>query len=653
LESAKLPVAVKGEPSGGIGKPWKVTVPAAGLVVALAVGGYFYFHRTPKLTDKDAIVLADFTNTTGDPVFDGTLRQGLSVQLEQSPFLNLVPDEQIQETLQMMKQSPDARITPQIAREVCQRTSSAAVLDGSIAQFGTQYSLILRAVNCSNGETLASTEAQAINKNHVLEALGKASSDIRKNLGESLTTLRKFDTPLVQVTTPSLEALQGFSLAYKASAGKGDFASAIPLYQQAVKLDPNFAIAYAVLGLMYSNLGENTLATENLRKAFELRASVSEREKLWIEAHYNELVTGDLERAQPIYEALVQTYSRDWSLRNDLGVVCRELGQYDKALKLFREALPLYPESGLIYSNVVRTYMMLNRLEEARATVEEAQSKNLDSTRVLYGLAFLQNNTVGMEQLVAHAAGKPGLEDALLGYEADTAAFSGRLEKAREFSRQAVVSAERSRQKEAAAGYEAGAALREVLFGNQGEARQHVAFALRLSTGQDVQYAAALALALAGDAARAQALADDLSKRFPEDTIVRFNYLPTLHAQLALRHNDNSKAIEALQAAAPYEFGSVGAGTLYPAYFRGLAYLAAHRGSEAASEFQKVLDNRGLVLNKPIGALAHLQLGRAYATSGDTAKARAAYQDFLTLWKDADPDIPILKQAKAEYAKLQ
>jgi eukaryotic-like serine/threonine-protein kinase len=651
-ESARLPAA-SGVASSHLGMLWKVLIAVALVIVVIGVSLHWRDRPSTKLTKKDTIVLADFTNTTGDPVFDGALRQGLSVQLEQSPFLNLVPDGQIQETLQMMKQSPDARLTPQIAREICQRTSSAAVLDGSIAQIGTQYSLILKAENCSNGETLASTEAQAINKNHVLEALGKASSDIRKNLGESLTTLRKFDTPLVQVTTPSLEALQAFSLAYKASAGKGDFASAIPLYQQAVKLDPNFAIAYAVLGLMYSNLGEKTLATENLRKAFELRASVSEREKLWIEAHYNELVTGDLERAQPIYEALVQTYSRDWSLRNDLGEMCIELGQYDRALKLFREALPLYPESGLIYGNIVSTYMMLNRFEEARATVEEAKAKNLDSTRVLYGLAFLQNNTLEMEQLVAHAAGKPGLEEAMLGYEADTAAYSGRLEKARKLSRQAVVSAERAQEKEAAAGYGADAALREVLFGDQGEARQRVASALRLSTGQDVQYAAALALALARDAAGAQVLADDLGKRFPEDTIVQFNYLPTLHAQLALLYNDNSKAIEALQAAAPYELGSVGTTTLYPAYVRGLAYLAAHRSSEAASEFQKILDHRGIVLNEPIGALAHVQIGRAYAMQGDTAKAKAAYRDFLALWKNADPDIPILKQAKAEYAKLE
>ena len=658
LESARLPLAKKGELSGGIGKLWRVIVPATMVLAVLAVGAYFYLHRSPKLTDKDTIVLADFTNTTGDPVFDGTLRQGLAVQLEQSPFLTLVSEQQVQQTLRMMKQPSDARLTPEIAQEICQRTNSAAVLLGSVAQIGTQYSLILKAMNCSNGESLTSTEAQANDKSHILEALGNASSEIRKKLGESLVTVHKFDTPLTQSTTSSLEALQAYSLGYKALTGRGDFATTIPMFRQAIKLDPNFAMAYVRLGASYWNLGESTLATENTRKGFNLRASASDRERLWIESHYYLLVTGDLEKAQRVFEVLVQTYPRDWEARNELGFVYGARGKYDQALAELREARRLYPESGLTYFNLAGTYIAMNRLEEARATAAEAKVKNLDSPFlpvIFYQLAFLQNDVAGMEQQVAFGEGKPVLEDALLGFEANTAAYSGRLEKARALSRQAIAVAEQAEEKETAAAYEAGAALREALFGNKREARQLAASALRLSTGRDVQYVAAVALVLAGDVARARALADDLGTRFPEDTIVQFNYLPTLHAQLALSRNQASNAIDVLQAAGPYELSAVVAIPLplCPAYVRGLAYQAAHRNRDAVSEFQKIVDHRGLVWNSPIGPLAHFQMSRAYAMQGDTAKARAAYQDFFTLWKDADPDIPILKQAKTEYAKLQ
>jgi eukaryotic-like serine/threonine-protein kinase len=626
------------------------------VVVIVAAGSYFYFHRTPKLTDKDTIVLADFTNTTGDAVFDGTLRQGLSVQLEQSPFLSIISDQQIQQTLQMMNQKPEAKLTPDIARELCQRTASAAVLDGSIAQIGTQYLLTLKAVNCSSGESLASTEAQASDKNHVLDALGKMASEIRDKLGESLTTVQKFDTPLVQATTPSLEALQAYSTAYQAAIGQGDFTTARHLFQQAIKLDPNFAMAYLGLGLSSGAVGDTALASENIRKAFGLRAGVSEREKLWIESEYQNLI-GNRERSEQVFEVWAHTYPRDWVPRHELGFVYLELGQYDKALAEFREALRLYPESGLIYDSLVLTYTRLNRLEEARATAEEAKTKHIDSPELrvsLYTLAFLQNDGAGMEHQVAFGAGKPGLEEWLLAGEAETAAYFGQLEKARNFSRQAVASAERTDENAAAAGYEVNAALREALFGNEREARQRATAALRLFTGQHVRYGTGLALSIAGDATRAQALADDLNKRFPDDTIVQFNYLPTLHAQLALSRNDARKAVETLQAATPYEMGSVGGILpLCPAYVRGLAYLVAHQGGEAAAEFQKILDHRGIVLNEPIGVLAHLGLAHAYVLQGDTAKAKAAYQDFLTLWKDADPDIPILIAAKAEYAKLQ
>ncbi len=635
---------------------WPAVTGATILVLGLVAGGWFFFSRkTHALTDKDTIVLADFTNTTDDSVFDGTLRQGLSVQLEQSPFLSIIPDQQTQQTLQMMGQKPDAKLTPEIARELCQRTSSAAVLDGSIAQIGTQYLLTIKAVNCLSGESLASTEVQASDKNHVLDALGKTASEIRNKLGESLSTVQKFDTPLEQATTPSLEALQAYSLGRKASAGS-EWAKAVLFFQRAIRLDPNFAIAYARLGTCYTNLGETTLGAENTRKGYELRDRVSERERFYIESHYYENVTGNLQKARQGNELWTQTYPRDWSPLPPLYGIYSVLGQYEKSLAEARESMRLNPANGLSYSSLVGAYISLNRLEEARATAQEAQAKKFDSPdlhTLLYLLAFLQNDAAGMAQQVAWAAGKPGVEDVLLGNEADTAAYSGRLGEAREFSGRAVASAERAEEKEVAAGYEAEAALREALFGNPAEARQRAAAALALSNGRDVQDGAALALALAGDSARAQALADDLGERFPEGTVVQFNYLPTLRALLALNHSDASKAIEALQVASPYELGSVSYSALYPVNIRGQAYLGGHQGREAAAEFQKILDHRGIVLNEPIGALAHLQIGRAYAMQGDIAKAKAAYQDFFALWKDADPDIPILIAAKSEYAKLQ
>jgi eukaryotic-like serine/threonine-protein kinase len=641
------------------GVRWKVIVPATIAVVVLAAGSYFYFHRAPKLTDKDTIVLSDFTNTAGDPVFDGTLRQGLTVQLEQSPFLSLLSERRTQQTLRMMGQPADARLTPEIARELCQRTESAVVLDGSIASLGSQYVLGLKAGNCRTGDALAEEQVTADGKERVLKALGEAAVKLRGRLGESLTTMQKFDTPVEQASTPSLEALQAFSLGWKTRVGKGDDAAAVPLLQRAIRLDPNFAMAYAALGTSYYNLGEARLGAENTKKAYELRERVSEREKFYIESHYHSIVTGDLEKARRAYELWAQTYPRDWVPPDNLGGIYRMLGQYDKRLAENRETFRL-DASGVSYAYLVYPYLNLNRLDEARAIAEEAQAKKLDSPLLrgaLYLLAFLKNDAAGMAQQVAWSAGKPGIEEVLLSYEADTAAYSGRQGKAREFSHRAVASAVRSDEKETAAGYEAAAALREALFDNATEARQRAAAALALSAGRDVQYGAALAMALAGDTSRAQALADDLARRFPEDTVAQFNYLPTIRAQLALSRSDSSKAIEALQSAAPYELGSPVSGgafspALYPVYVRGESYLSANLGSEAASEFQKILDQRGVVLNEPIGALAHLGLARAYASEGDTAKSRAAYQDFLELWKDADANIPILITAKAEYAKL-
>ena len=652
VSAASSPVAAVGEHRG---IRWKVTVSAAITVVAFAIGGYFIFHRTPKLTDKDTIVLADFTNKTGDTVFDGTLRQGLSVQLEQSPFLSIISDQQIQQTLGLMGQPPDARLTPAIARELCQRTGSAAVLDGSIAQIGMQYLLTFKAVNCVTGESLASTKAQANDKSDILNALGKAASEIRNRLGESLTTVQKFDTPLQQATTPSLEALQAYSLGVKTRQVRADEVGAAPLFQQAINLDPKFAMAHAMLFESYWERGETSLAFDSIRKAFELRDRVSKREKFFIESIYHSADTGDLEKEKDTVEVWAQTFPRDVIARNRLGIIYGTFGQYDKSILALREALRLSPESGLIYCNVVDAYLSLNRFEDARSTAKQAKEKKLDSHCLqtsLYFLAFLQNDAAAMEQQVALNASTPGVEHEFLAYEANTSAYSGRLKKAREFLHRAVAFAELAQNKERAAKYEASAAWLEAHFGNSTEAVQRAVAALALSKSRYVLCTGGQVSAMVGDAARAQAIANDLAKRFPEDTEVRFGCLPTLHAQLALHSNDYARTIEVLEAAAPYELGSVDH-ALYPIFVRGEAYLAAHKGSQAAAEFQKILDHRGIVLNEHIGALAYLQIGRAYAMQGDTAKAKAAYQDFLTLWKDADPDIPILIAAKAEYAKLQ
>jgi eukaryotic-like serine/threonine-protein kinase len=462
------------------------------------------------------------------------------VQLEQSPFLNLVSEQRIQQTLRLMGQPPDTRLTPEIARDLCQRTESAAVLDGSIASLGSQYVLGLKAVNCRTGDSLAQEQVTADGKERVLKALSEAAAKLRSKLGESLSTVHKFDTPVEQATTPSLEALQAYSLGWKTKE-EADFAAAVPFFQRAIRLDPSFVMAYATLGICYATLGETSLGAENTRRAYELRERVSESEKFYIESHYYQFVTGDLERARQVYELWARTYPRDVQAPLNVGTIYSELGQYDKALEEAREALHLAPGSGKYYGNLVGAYLVLNRLGEARATAKEAQARKLDSPYLrvtLYEIAFLQNDAAGMAQQVAWSAGKAGVEDSLLVLEADTAAYFGRLRKAREVSRRAVASAERAEEKETAASFEAEAALREALFGNAAQARERVAAALRLSNGRDAQFGAALALAVAGDTDRAQGLAADLARRFLEDTVMHFNYLPTIRAQLSVNRND-------------------------------------------------------------------------------------------------------------------
>jgi DNA-binding winged helix-turn-helix (wHTH) protein/predicted Zn-dependent protease len=649
----------------GMGKRRKLIVPATVAVLALSVGGYFYLHRAPKLTDKDTIVLADFSNTTGDSVFDGTLRQGLAVQLEQSPFLSLISEERIQQVLRLMGKPADARLTPETAREICERTASAAVLDGSIASLGSQYVLGLRAEDCRTGDVLAEEQVQAPRKEDVLNALGQIASKFRTRVGESLTTVKKHDTPLAEATTPSLEALKAYSAGWKASFSTGS-AAAIPFLKRAIEIDPNFASAYAALGRMYGDIGESVLSAMNTSKAYELRDRASDQEKFFITLSYDLQVTGNLEKGQQTCALWVQAYPRAWEPHGLLsGDIYMARGKREESVEEGKIALGLDPDFSIGYANLAMSYLAIQRLDEAENTLQRASERKLeipDFFVLRYMIAFLKGDKVGMEHEAALAGERPGTDDWMSNSEGFVLAYSGHLQAAGKMSQLAADLARKTERPDTEALYEADAAVRKALVGNVSTARQRAVHALQLSKSRDVAFGAGFALALSSDSSRSQALTEDLSKRLPEDTRVQFIYAPALRALLALNHNQPSKAVELLQTAIPYELGRpsiggseflLGAGNLYSAYIRGLAYLAAHQGAEAAAEFQKILDHRGLVISDPIGSLAHLQLGRAYAVSGDKTKAKSAYQDFLTLWKDADPDVPIFKQAKAEYAKLQ
>jgi eukaryotic-like serine/threonine-protein kinase len=628
-------------------------------IVAALVGWLVFSRKAHALTDKDTIVLADFTNTTGDPVFDDALRQGLSVQLEQSPFLSIIPDQQIQQTLGLMGQPPDAKLTPAIARELCQRIGSTAVLDGSIAKFGTQYDLILKAVNCVSGDSLASTEASASDKNHVLEALGITASGIRKKLGESLGTVQKFDTPLDQATTPSLDALKAFSSGHKILFATGA-AEAIPFLKQAIELDPNFAIAYAWLGRAYRDVDQNATAAEYTRKAYELRGPTSEAEKYFILASNDIVATGNFLKAKQTCELWMQAYPRNPMPRTFLaGPIYPSFAQYENALAIAKETVGISPDSPVPYFILGFNYVNLDRLDEAKAAYKQALDHKLDHPYLhtdLYLIAFLQNDSAQMEQQASWFAGKLGSEHAMLALQADTSAYAGRLKQARDLSRQAMDSADRADLKEASAIYAARAGLREALFGQLDDARRLAAKAIQQSTDDGVRFSAALTFAYAGDDKHAQELVADLENRSPESTVTQNNFLPALKAALALNKRNASGAIEILTNPGPYDLGRCGTfgwTVLYSVYERGEAFLAAHQGAAAVAEFQKIIDHRGIVVNSPIGALAYLQISRAYAMQGDVAKAKEAYQDLLILWKDPDSDIPVLNQAKAEYARLR
>jgi eukaryotic-like serine/threonine-protein kinase len=642
-------------------RKWRVRVGvAAATMSVVAVAWLLYPRHAHALKPSDTIVLADFTNTTGDPVFDDTLKEALATELQQSPFLSILPDRTVRDTLKLMGHSPDERLTNDVAQEVCQRSGSQAVIGGSIARLGGEYVLGLNAMICPSGESLARQLERARKKEEVLDALEHASTSLRKSVGESLSTVQKFDTPLAQATTPSLEALKSYSLGLKALTEKGDTA-AIPFFKRAVDLDPNFAVAYTGLGVAYGNLRESASARENYQKAYDLRNRVTVREEYAISAYYYNDVTGEIEKANQTYELFSQAYPWNWVPHNNLGGNYASLGQWDKALAETLEANRLSPDNGIPYGNLVECYCRLNRFGEGKSTYQRALARHLDVPDLhsfRYGIAFMEGDGMEMQRQADWASNKPGLEDVLLSYQSDTAAFSGHLRSARELSQHAVDSANRAGEKETAAKRGLNAALREAEFGNIREARLRTSAALSLSSAQGPQVLAALVLARTGDTERAQKIADELQKQNPLNTKINFYWLPCIRASIEINRRNPSKAIDILNTATPFELGVPGPQPeigvlLYPAYLRGQAELLLHQGRAAADEYQKFADYRTMVINSPLAALARLGLARSYALQGDSAKAKVAYQDFLTLWKDADPDIPAFIAAKAEYAKLQ
>jgi serine/threonine protein kinase/tetratricopeptide (TPR) repeat protein len=635
---------------------WKVLASAT-LIIVAAIAGAFYFrsHQAAhRLTEKDTIVLTDFSNSTGDAIFDGTLKTALTVSLRQSPFLNVLSDSQVANTLQEMTRPAGTKLTPGLARELCQRAGSQAYIDGAIVSLGSTYVLELKAVNCRSGDMLAEEQVTAASKEKVLDALGEAASKLRGELGESLATVQKFDVPLAEATTSSLDALKAYSLNQP---------------ERAIQLDPNFAMGYWRVGDIYVALGEQGRASEYYTKAFQLRDHASERERLSITAGYYRFVTGELDKALQTYQEEVARYPRE--PYDALGGVYAEQGQYDKATEVTRQTLSLAPGFVDLYSDLANYDLALQRFDQTRQIIHEAQARKLDdaiSHNALYALAFLGADSAAMAEQQSWFAGKPEYENVGLALASDTEAYAGHLGKARELTQRAVDSAIRASSKENGAIWQAIAAQRGAAYGNATESRQAAAAALKLAPGsQGAEAEAALAFAMAGDTAQAESLAQDLAKRFPLDTQMQSLWLPTIRAELALGKKNPSAALTALQAASLIEWGqimfAINTSCLYHTYVRGQAYLTAGQGSAAAAEFQKILDHSGIVWNCWTGALAHLGVARANALESRTSagadadaarvRALAAYKDFLTLWKDADLDIPILKEAQAEYAKLQ
>jgi eukaryotic-like serine/threonine-protein kinase len=641
-------------------RKWWVGSGALALSIVLILGGAFIrADRKPSFGEKGTLVLAGFRNMTGDPVFDATLQQGLMVQLQQSPFLSLVAENRIRQTLQLMGRPASDMLTADLAREVCERTGSSAVLEGSIARLGSRYVVGLAAKSCS-GDSLYVEQVQAARKEDVLDALSRTARKFRRGAGESLAMIRQHDTPLAEATTPSLDALKAYSTARKL-AFSASFGSAVPLLQRAIELDPRFAMAHASLGRVYADIGDSMLSAESTRRAYELRGRANEQERFFIAFSYDRQITGNLENAQRTLELWEQTYPREATPHSLMsGITTQGMGQYEKTIAEGQKTIEMDPDTTPAYLNLAFGYTSLGRFKDAEATLERARKRKLevpDSLILGFYLAFQRNDREGMNQIAARMKGKPE-EDWMLQSEALVAAHEGRLHEARLFSRQAAELAQRSGHSERAAIYVAGSAAWEAFLGNVAESRKNAAAAVKLSNARDVEYGSAFALALTHDDLKAQAFAIDLARRFPQDTLVQSTYLPLLNAAASLRHLQPAESVRQLQTTLPLEFATPGTnffgffGGLYPAYLRGQGYLSLGKGDEAAGEFQKIIDHPGVVYADVIGALAYLQLGRSLVLSGKKDNARRAYQDFLTLWKDADPDVPVFKQAKAEYARL-
>jgi len=644
--------------------------PALAVLLLVGVVAAYLYLRQPAfhITAKDTIIVADFENTTGEAVFDDALRQGLEVGLEQSPLFNILSDRKAAIILKQMGHSPDERMNGRTAIEVCQRTGGKVTVQGSISSLGTTYLIGLAAIRCDTAEPIVHQQVEAKHKEDVIDALGRATTRLRERLGESVPSIQKYNAPLEQATTPSLDALQAYGLALSTWDKKGDQAS-LPFFKKAIEVDPNFAMAYGALAVIYHNLGETALARENTTKAYQLRDRVTESEKVSIEARYCLYVTGDLEEAARVYERWVQSHPDSAGALNHLGTTYGSLGLSDKALEAFRGALRLDPTRATTYSNLATHLLALNRVDEAGEVLAEAEKRKLQidySLQVGYWRAFLRGDSGEMQRLLVQASDVPGAQSLLLSEQANTEAYYGRFERARELSQVAAGQMEHDGDKESAADCLAVAALREAEIQEPAQARKYASQALKMSGGQDVTTLVALTMARIGDLKQAQALSDQLDKEYPSSTFIQKYWLPTIRAEVELRQGRSSKAVETLSAAAALESAyptALPTRTLYPAYLRGQAYLAAGDGSRAAGEFQKLIDHPGMVLNFPLGALAHLGLGRAYALEPKSShsadreaarnKARAAYQDFLALWKDADREIPVLKEAKMEYAKLE
>jgi tetratricopeptide (TPR) repeat protein/predicted Ser/Thr protein kinase len=634
--------------------PWKMIVPAAALIVALAVGGlYWRSTKAHALTEKDTILVADFMNTTGDPVFDGALKQALTVQLLQSPFLNILPEQRVRDTLKLMGRPTDDPVNKSIGREICQRASVKAMLAGSIAKLGNQYVIGLDALNCQTGDLLASEQVQADSKEAVLKALGNAASSMRQKLGESLSSLQKYDTPVEEATSSSLEALKSFTQAV-ANAERGKQLEAIPQYQHAIELDPNFAVAYAGLAAVFGNLGQNERAIEYQQKAYNLRDRVSERERFALTSTYHWVVTGDLDKEIETEESWRQAYPRDTRPLNDLTVnYARSYGQFEKAVGIGSEAIRLNPHQVGAYHVMAGAYLALKRVDEARDILEKGLASNPDNSGIhagLYIVSLVQGDEPAMRREFDWGSNKPAGDNFVLLLAAQAALQRGQLQRSRDLISQYVAASEAAKLKEGSAQALACEAVGEAEVGNMARAREQAAKSEGLAVTRTNGPCLVLDLSLAGDSSRAQKLIDEIGRRYPSDTLLQSAYLPMAKAILESSPTDSAKSIDILRPATRFELGADL--NFQPIYVRGLVYLRAHQGREAAAEFKKIIEHRGVAPIAPEYALAHLGLAHAYSNVGDTSKARTAYQDFLALWKDADPDIPILKQAKAEYAKL-